>query len=182
MSGHRDIWAVVPIKETTGAKQRLSSLLSERQRRTLALSMAEDVLDALARTQALAGILVVTLDASATRLAHRFGARVTTTGARDGHTGAVRAAIRLLSREGRAGVLQVPGDIPRITPAEVETVLAEHRPAPAFTIAAAHDERGSNAVLLTPPACVPLQFGDDSFLPHLDAARRQNIEPTILHL
>lgn len=182
MSPSRDIWAVVPIKETEGAKQRLSGLLSERQRRTLALAMAEDVLDALARTAGLAGILVVTRDAAATRLARRFGARVSTSGAREGHTGAVRAAIQLLLREARAGILQIPGDIPRATPAELGTVLAEHRPAPAFTIAAAHDARGSNAVLLSPPGCVPLQFGDDSFLPHLDAARRQNIEPTILHL
>jgi 2-phospho-L-lactate guanylyltransferase len=29
---------------------------------------------------------------------------------------------------------------------------------------------------------VPLRFGDNSFYPHLDAARRCGIEPRILHL
>jgi 2-phospho-L-lactate guanylyltransferase len=182
VNGARDIWAVVPIKEADSVKQRLSALLTQEQRRSLAATMAEDVLDALARVRSLAGILVVTRDPPATRLAERIGARVVTDGARDGHTGAVTAAARLLRREGRGGMLQVPGDIPRITAAEVETVLAEHRPAPSFTIVAAHDERGSNAVLLTPPDAVPLRFGDDSFFPHLDAARAHGIEPTVLHL
>jgi 2-phospho-L-lactate guanylyltransferase len=182
VSDARDIWAVVPIKEVDGAKQRLSALLTEEQRRKLAATMAEDVLDALSQVRSLAGILVVTLDPAATRLAQRFGARVVTDGARDGHTGAVTAAARLLRREGRGGMLQVPGDIPRITAAEIEAVLAEHRPAPSFTIAAAHDERGSNAVLLTPPDVMPLRFGNDSFFPHLDAARAHGIEPTVLHL
>lgn len=182
MSGARDIWAVVPIKEIGGAKQRLSALLTEEQRRVLAATMAEDVLGALSQVRSLAGILVVTLDPAATRLAQRFGARVVTDGARDGHTGAVTAAGRLLRREGKGGMLQVPGDLPRITAAEVEAVLAEHRAPPSFTIVAAHDERGSNAVLLTPPDVMPLRFGDDSFFPHLAAARAHGIEPTVLHL
>jgi 2-phospho-L-lactate guanylyltransferase len=182
VSDARDIWAVVPIKEVDGAKQRLSALLTQEQRRKLVATMAEDVLDALSQARSLAGIVVVTLDPAATRLAQRFGVRVVTDGARDGHTGAVTAAARLLRREGKGGMLQVPGDIPRITAAEVEAVLAEHRPAPSFTIAAAHDERGSNAVLLTPPDAIPLRFGDDSFFPHLDAARAHGIEPTVLHL
>ena len=29
---------------------------------------------------------------------------------------------------------------------------------------------------------MPLKFGDDSFLPHLDAARRAGLEPKILRL
>ncbi len=41
---------------------------------------------------------------------------------------------------------------------------------------------GSNAVLCAPPTAVPLRFGDDSYFPHLTAARRCGIEPTILRL
>ncbi len=177
-----DVWAVVPIKGGLGSKQRLAGLLSPEQRVSLALVMAEDVLAALSRVRGLAGVLVVTGDPAAAALAERFGARVTEEGAADGHTGAVMAATRILLREGRASLLQVPGDIPRITPIEVETLLAAHRPAPSFTVAPAHDERGSNAVLLSPPDAVPLRFGDDSFFPHLDAARARGIEPTVVPL
>ena len=48
------------------------------------------------------------------------------------------------------------------------------------TIAPALDEKGSNAVLLIPPDSVKLRFGDDSYFPHLDAARQAGIEPTIV--
>ena len=177
-----DIWAVVPIKEIEGAKQRLASLLTPAQRRELAAVMAEEVLASLAAVTALAGIVVVTLDPQATQLAQRIGARVLTDGARDGHTGAVTAAVRLLAREGRGGMMTMPGDIPRATADEVATVLAAHRAAPSFTIVPAHDDHGSNAVVCSPPDAVPLRFGDDSFFPHLDAARARGVEPTIVRL
>ncbi len=177
-----DIWAVVPVKETEGAKQRLAPLLTPAQRRELAVVMAEDVLEALAAVTALAGIVVVTLDARTTRLAQRIGARVLTDGAREGHTGAVTAAVRALGREGRGGMITMPGDIPRVTADEVAAVLAAHHAARSFTIVPAHDDRGSNAVLCSPPDAVPLRFGDDSFFPHLDAAQARGIEPTVVRL
>ena len=107
------VWAVVPIKELGDAKQRLSSCLSLEERRTLATIMLEDVLDTLSAVQQLAGMLVVTLDPVAASLAGRHGARVVTEAAREGHTGAVAAAQRLLARKGQAAMITMPGDILR---------------------------------------------------------------------
>lgn len=175
------IWAVMPVKELEGAKQRLSPLLAPAERQALARVMIAEVMDALAAARGLAGILVVTLDPWATAEAQRIGARVLTEGAREGHTGSVNAGIRALLAEGRAGMITMPGDIPAATPAEIEAVLAAHpREGRGFTIAPAHDEKGSNAVLLSPPDAVPLRFGDDSYFPHLDAARRSGLEPRIV--
>jgi len=139
-------------------------------------------LAAVTAASGIAGILVVTVDAKAGRLAARYGARVIEVGARDGHTGAVTAAARLLAAEGRAGMLTLPADIPLVTPAEIAGVLAAHPPAPSFTIVPSHDERGSNAIACSPPDVVPLRFGDDSFYPHLQAAEVCGIRPTVLHL
>jgi 2-phospho-L-lactate guanylyltransferase len=86
---------------------------------------------------------------------------------------------RALAGEGRA-MLTLPGDIPRVTAAEVNAVVAARLPEPSFTIVPAHDEMGSNAVLCAPPYAVPLRFGDNSYFPHLDAARRAGIEPTVV--
>ena len=36
-------------------------------------------------------------------------------------------------------------------------------------------------MICSPPDAVPLRFGDNSYYPHLDAARRCNIEPTVIH-
>jgi 2-phospho-L-lactate/phosphoenolpyruvate guanylyltransferase len=176
-----DIWAALPVKEFAGAKQRLSPLLAPTQREALAATMLEDVLTALARAD-LAGILINTVDPLATELAHRYGARVIAEDARAGHTGAVAAMARILTAEGRAGMLVLPGDIPRVTAAEVNVLIAATRPAPSFTIAPAHDEQGSNGVVCLPPGAMPLRFGDNSYFPHLDSARRHGIEPTTVPL
>jgi 2-phospho-L-lactate guanylyltransferase len=177
-----DVWACVPVKEFTGAKQRLAALLSPEQREILAETMLEDVLEALAGAASLAGILVNTVDPRAAVLAERYGARVVTEGARDGHTGAVNGMGRVLATEGHGALLTVPGDIPRVTSQEIDAVVASCRDAPSFTIVPAHDELGSNAVLCAPPFAVPLRFGDDSYFPHLMAARHHGIEPTIVRL
>ena len=177
-----DLWAVVPVKERVSAKERLAPMLRPETRQALALAMLEDVLAAVTVTPGIAGLVVVTVDAEAGRLAESYGGRVIETGARDGHTGAVAAAARLLAAERRAGMLTLPGDIPLVTPAEIERLLATHEAAPSFTIVPSHDERGSNAVACSPPDAVPLRFGENSFYPHLQAAEACGIRPNVVHL
>lgn len=174
-----DIWAVVPVKEFTGAKDRLAGALTPAQRQELARTMVTAVLTALAGVPELGGLAVVTVDPDAADLARSLGARIITDGARDGHTGAVDGARQLLAAEGRAGFLTMPGDIPLVTSAEISAVLAAASP---FTIVPAHDKLGSNAVLCMPPMSVKLRFGEDSFYPHLDAARAAGFEPRVVEL
>jgi 2-phospho-L-lactate guanylyltransferase len=181
-AGRAEIWAVIPVKETPGAKQRLSAGVPAHLRQALALTMLEDVLAAVAQAKGLAGIAVVTLDAQAARLAQSYGARILTGDARGGHTGAVAAAARELAAEGAGGMMQLPGDIPLATAGEFSQVLAMHRAAPSFTIVPSHDDFGSNTVVVSPPAAVPLTFGDDSFFPHLRAAKLCGIDPTVVRL
>ena len=176
------LWAVVPVKERVAAKERLAPILRPQARQALALAMLEDVLAAVTIAPGIAGLLVVTVDAGAGQLAARYGARVTEIGARDGHTGAVAAAARLLAAEGCAGMLTLPGDIPLVTPAEITQVLAAHPPAPSFTIVPSHDARGSNAIACSPPDRVPLRFGEDSFYPHLRAAEACGIRANVVRL
>jgi 2-phospho-L-lactate guanylyltransferase len=177
-----DVWACVPVKEFAGAKQRLSALLRPEQREILAETMLEDVLAALSGATRLAGIMVNTVDPRAAALAERYGARVVSEGARDGHTGAVNGMGRVLAVEGKGALMTLPGDIPRVSAWEIDAVVSSCLDAPSFTIVPAHDELGSNAVVCAPPFAVPLRFGDDSYFPHLMAARKQGIEPTIVRM
>jgi 2-phospho-L-lactate/phosphoenolpyruvate guanylyltransferase len=175
-----NIWAVIPVKEFIGAKHRLSSLLSPQERRCLAETMLTDVFDAVIRCRCLADVVLVTLDPHATAFGKKVGARIVTEGARDGHTGSVNAGRRLLAGEGRGGMITMPGDIPAVCASEIDAVLSAHLAAPSFTISPAHDDLGSNAVVCSPPESVPLRFGDNSYFPHLAAARLQGIEPTVV--
>jgi len=184
MNSRRDVYAVVPIKDTNDAKRRLAGVLGAPRRRELALAMFEDVLATLSRVRQLAGIVVVTAGPAAAAIARRYGARVSRQGAHDGHSGAVAAAARRLASQ---GMLTVPGDIPLVEVDDIRKLVEAHRDASyrgarAFIIVPARDERGSNAVLCSPATVVPLRFGTDSFFPHLTAAKRHGIEPTVLKL
>ncbi|HEY7298038.1 MAG TPA: 2-phospho-L-lactate guanylyltransferase [Xanthobacteraceae bacterium] len=178
----KGIWAVIPVKETAAAKQRLAASVPEHVREKLVLTMLEDVLAAVAAARGLAGLALVTVDPQAIAIAQRYGARILTDGARSGHTGAVAAAARVLACEGVDGMMQVPGDIPAATGDEITQVLARHRGAPAFTIVPSHDECGSNTVVVSPPDAVPLTFGENSYFPHLRTARECGIDPQIIRL
>ena len=175
-----EVHAVVPVKDLGNAKQRLAGILGQPERTALFRAMLEDVLEALAGAASLAGIVLVTRDAEAMALARRYDAECLIEPENRGHTAAVEFAARALAARGAAALLQVPGDIPRVTSGEIEAVIAAHAPAPAVTIAPSRDHRGSNAVLCSPPDVFPFRFGDDSFHPHLAAACAIGIEPTVV--
>ena len=180
------IGAVLPVKDTGDAKQRLAGLLTAAERQRLALTMAEDVLETLTQVPGLSNIVVVTRDKGATTLAARYGARVLTEPSNDGQSAAVERAAKALSRDGADALLQVPGDVPGTSVTEVEAVLAAHEGAggdgPAVTLVPSHDRRGTNCVLCSPPGVLPFAFGHDSFGPHCEAARARGIAPRILPL
>jgi 2-phospho-L-lactate guanylyltransferase len=83
-------------------------------------------------------------------------------------------------------MLTLPGDVPLVTEEEIAVVLdahgGAHGAAPALSIVPARDGRGSNCMALTPAGVIPFHFGDDSFLLHLEEARRCGIEVRILEL
>ena len=176
------MWAVVPVKDLAGAKQRLASVLDSRERLALYRAMLEDVLSALAATRGLDGVALVSRDGEAAGLAARFGARVIAEPANRGHRAAVSTAARVLATEGAEGLLQLPGDLPLASAAEIETVLAAHGRAPAVTLVPSHDGQGTNCLAASPPQALPFLFGDVSFEPHRLAARERGIEPAVLHL
>jgi 2-phospho-L-lactate/phosphoenolpyruvate guanylyltransferase len=181
MTRNGNICAVVPVKEIAQAKQRLASVLSPAARRALVRAMLEDVLSALSVTRGLAGILVVTADRTAAVIAHRFGAEISAEGARHSHTAAIGAAAALLASRS-LGMLALPGDVPLVKPSDINRLIAARGNDPSFTIVPARDERGSNAVLCSPADAVALRFGENSFFPHLEAAKMRGIEPRVVHL
>jgi 2-phospho-L-lactate guanylyltransferase len=188
MSSQRAICAVIPVKEAGAAKQRLADALSPAQRRQLAYAMLEDVLATVAGIDELASILVVTADRGAAAIAARYGAEISDEAARAGHTAAVAAAALRLDARG-FDMLALPADIPLVQSDDIQQLIAAHadsrsdeQPGPSFTIVPARNERGSNAVACSPAGAVPLRFGEDSFFPHLAAAKARGIEPTVLRL
>jgi 2-phospho-L-lactate/phosphoenolpyruvate guanylyltransferase len=178
-TSHPDIWAVIPVKDASLAKQRLAEALSPRLRKDLALAMFRDVLGAVAAVPELSGIVVVTADTTVAEIARAAGAEIWSDGAHDGHTRAVTAAARRLAANASA-MLTIPGDVPLVSSGDISRVIAAHPAAPSFTIVPAWGELGSNTIVCSPADAVPLRFGPDSYFPHLAAARAAGLTPTIV--
>lgn len=175
-----DVWAIVPIKELNAAKQRLSAAFTPHERQTLVLAMAEDVLRVLDES-GVAGIIVVTRDEKVRALAEKFGARVIAD-AGEGESIAVNAVQNLLAQEGKHATIVVPGDVPLISPTEIQAIAGAWCDDKAFVIAPSHDLLGSNAVLCAPPNVMPLEFGPESFSVHIRKAEASGLSPKVLHL
>lgn len=176
------LWAAVPVKLFAQTKRRLMGLLSRGEREDLAGAMLEDVLAALTCTPCLAGVLVVTGDARATAIAQAAGALVISDDENTGTSAAVANAARHLAHARRQGMLVVPADVPLITAADVEAIVAAHRAAPSVTLVPAGADGGTNALAVSPPDAIAFHFGEASFRRHEESAAACGIEPQVLAL
>lgn len=176
------IAAVIPVKSFSKAKQRLQTVLSFDERRTLARVMFEDVLNVLIRCDRLAAVTVITNDVEATGLAHSLGATTMADPLTGGLSGAIAAAAQSLRDQGMEGMMVVPSDVPAIDTATVNRLLDAHALPRAVTLVPAARDGGTNAMLCSPPNVIPNCFGHNSFRAHCQLATSSGIEPHILSM
>jgi 2-phospho-L-lactate guanylyltransferase len=178
---------LVPVKNSNNAKQRLSEVLDGASRTELAQAMLRDVLETLAswRDQSLpehcSGIALVTSDAYAVGLADELRLEVIRDETNPGETGAIEMATRLCEERGLESTLVIPGDIPLLAGWELDEIYAK-APEEGSVLVPAADGRGTNAAWRRPAGLFPLRFGNDSFKPHLAAARASGKPCVILSL
>lgn len=182
MSGNPRLWAVVPVGRFATAKRRLMSCLMPHERAACARAMLEDVLSALTRAPSLAGIMVITGDASAAALAQASGAVLLADTGNSGIGPAVELAARYLAGGGQQGMLVIPADLPLLMPEDIERIAMAHRAAPSVTLVPASVDGGTNALACSPPDAMRFCFGADSYRRHLQSARACGIEPQALVL
>jgi 2-phospho-L-lactate/phosphoenolpyruvate guanylyltransferase len=172
---------LVPVKNLAHAKQRLAPTLDQHDRTELAQAMLFDVLSALSAWREHPQVSLVTNDPFALQLARHFSFSVILDIANRGETDAIEMATRLCESRGVETTLVIPGDIPLIQAWELERIF-EDAPVEGSVLAPSFDGRGTNAVLRRPAALFPLRFGNDSFEPHLAAARATQKPCVVLNL
>jgi 2-phospho-L-lactate guanylyltransferase len=172
---------LIPVKNLVNAKQRLSPVLSPEERGELARAMCEDVLDTVSRWQGRPEVAVVTSDPFAAELAARFDFQVIADELNPGETGAIEMATAVCMERGAGSTLVIPADIPLIDGAELQMIMDSAESAGTVLVPDAAG-RGTNAVLRAPADLFPLRFGNDSFLPHLAAARATGLRCVVLEL
>jgi 2-phospho-L-lactate/phosphoenolpyruvate guanylyltransferase len=171
---------LVPVKLLADAKQRLSAILSREERLALARAMCEDVLQALANWRGRPPVAVVTSDSFAGELAAHFNFDVIADN-NSGETHAIEMATAVCKERGAESTLVVPADIPLIDGGELQEIM-DSAPAGGAVLVPDAAGRGTNAALRSPCDLFPLRFGNDSFVPHLAAAKATGLPCVVLQL
>ena len=172
------MWAIVPVKTFDRAKQRLANVLSEDERRSLMLAMARDVLTCLSKSTRLSGILIVSRAPEADALAQTFGTeRFAESPDANLPQSLEQASQHLITHFNAEGVIVVPADVPAINATALDELIADHE---AVTILPDSENLGTNALMCSPPLCIPYIFDGKSFKPHVDAAFAAGITPRVI--
>ncbi len=174
-------YALVPVKELTQAKERLSPLLSSAERQALSAAMLDDVLSALEQVAAIDRIALVTRDRGTAARAGERGIEIIEEGGDGGLTEAIEMAIPVCIERGASSLAVIPGDIPLLQRGDVDSVI-EAGASNDVVIVPSWDSRGTNTVLLHPPDVLPLQFSSWSFFPHVKEAKRGGLAYKVLRL
>lgn len=172
---------LVPIKDTSFAKQRLASILDQPARTQLAQAMLTDVLDTFHGWKHRPKVGIVTGDPYAMKLAEEYSFELILDVDNPGETGAIEMATKICAERGEQSTLVIPADIPLIQSWELEEIY-KHAPAEGSVLVPAGDGRGTNAALRRPANLFPLRFGNDSFKPHHAAAQATGRPCVILTL
>lgn len=175
-------FALIPVKDLSKAKERLSLIFSQPERTALAYAMLEDVLRAMKGSRLLDRLFVVTSDENATELAKSLGVEIIKETKQEGESASVDYASKICKNMGAQTVLVIPGDAPLITHEDVDFILEKEKSYPSIILVPARDEMGTNAILRKPSDVIPSRFGYDSLKKHIDEARQKNISYEVYNL
>jgi len=173
---------VIAVRGGPGAKSRLSGRLDPERREALVEAMLADMLMALAGCPAVLRTYVTTPTPSLARRAARAGAVVIL----ERETGDLNAAFdharrRIATAEPDATLVLLPGDLPRLDPAELEACLEEAGP-DRVVLAPASADGGTGGLVLRADVPLPLAFGPGSFGKHLAAARTLGLAAQVVRV
>ena len=171
---------VIAVRGGSCAKSRLAGRLDPERREALVEAMLTDMLAALAACPAVLRTYVTTPTASLARRAARAGAVVILepdTG--DLNTAFDRARQRIAAADPDTTLVLLPGDLPRLDPAELETCLEVAGP-DRLVLAPACADGGTGGLVLRADIPLPLAFGTGSFGKHLAAARTLGLSAQVV--
>jgi 2-phospho-L-lactate guanylyltransferase len=175
------IAALVPVKSLDQAKGRLAALLSDAERRRLALAMLEDVLRALQAVPRVDNVAVVSPDADVLARAEKLGAVPLSEPPQcRGVNQALAHASAALSDRDADALLVVAADLPAALPADIDAAL-DALPEKGIAVVPT-DDRGTGVIALRPPDAVPFRFGRRSSVAHKREAVARGLPARVLRL
>lgn len=173
------IAALIPAKSLDEAKGRLAGLLSEDERRQLALAMIEDIVRTLQAVQRVDSISIVSPDAEVLGKAQHLGANpIEEPPSVRGINQALLHGAEAISAHADA-LLVVLADVPAVTPAEIDAVI-DALPSSKGLVICPSAARGTSALALRPPGTIPFRFGSNSFSAHKREAMASGLSTKVV--
>lgn len=151
---------VIPVKGLDAAKSRLE--LPSELRRSIALALAERTLGVAAACLPSAAIYVVTTDDAVTELARCMNATVIREVAQGLNPAATLGVVAARKETAGRRACVMVADLPRLTTAELTTVLALADVLESPFVVPDHHARGTTFVSLGTREDIPMLFGDES--------------------
>lgn len=171
---------LIPVKDLSQAKRRLTGTVPLEARTRLARAMLEDVFSAVAGVRPRVPVFVVSSDSAVLAAARARGWECLPESVQHSESRSVDAASRICAARGVSALLRLPIDIPLVRPADIEAVLAACPLAPGAVLVPSRSASGTNALLRTPPDLFPSHFGPGSLHKHLEEAGRRRAYTRLL--
>ena len=173
---------VIPVKRLFQAKTRLSGMCTPDERQSLCLEMLRHMLRTAGECPLLDLSAVVSPDEHLRDLLAVEFPAVRFLSDPGNLNQAAMTASRALAAEGCSTMLFALGDLPLLTPGELEQALLAGREHPMVLLPDRHG-RGTNAMVLSPPDLLPaFSFGVNSFSAHRAAAEALELTPAVLRM
>ena len=171
---------LIPVSRRSEAKQRLSSVLTPGERAAIASALLYDVLAAV--RQAGFPVWIVTADENLLQNGLGEGINIIEEPpAAAGLNEALSYAREQLAAVGESSILIIPADLPDLEAGELAGFVRDCEEGCAVGIVPAPDN-GTNALFLSPPAVIPLRFGQSSAEKHAAEASQAGVEPCLQRL
>lgn len=170
------LWALIAIKNLSCGKERLAGVLSPVGRECLIRTMLDKVLYSLNASRSVQNIAIVTpgqlpVAANISQLPDIGG----------GLNASVAHAVRTLEAAGADELLVLHGDLPLITPEEIDEIVALGRRT-SIALAPDRGRQGTNAIYLRAGTGFEFHFGTHSFERHQTEAMWRGLIPAVVDL
>jgi len=163
---------LIPVKEFQRSKERLAPHLSEEQRAMLAAALCEEFFKVVAQVRGVDRVYVVSKEYKALSLAKQLNWEIVSEREQISESHSVDAASRYCEKHGVSVLLRLPIDILLATATDIEAIFAAAEEPPCAVIVPSRDGSGTNALLRSPPTLFESHFGPNSFVLHMQEAKR----------
>ena len=182
----RGLWALVPVKPLGRAQPRLPGCLGA-DREGFAVAMLKDVLAALADSNEVTQVVVVTNDPRVAAIVGKWDMLVVDEKGSKGMNAAIEQGVKAIRNMGGQRIVILPADIPLLTGTEVDRVAhdfelqAQEEGNDVIGINPSTYRGGTNCLILNTQQLFTFHYGQDSFKLHRDNAEIYRLKPISLY-